>query len=170
MAIPFIDVETMAKWAYFAGFFDGEGYVGFTTLKAPASKKRVNRLINEDGTRRQILLRLGITNTDLAVLEELKTFVAAGGVYVHERKRKKEWKLTYVFATAKQSVIAGLLRGMLPFLRIKKQRAELALKWIESRECGKTRRPISDSEFSIFLTMRVLNKRGAQEITNGDTF
>ena len=96
--------------AYFAGLFDGEGYI---TVSIPRE-------------RNTSVLIVGLGSTDLSVIAELhRTF---GGCVTAvrlssrlSRKRSREWKTTNDGA-------ANFLRIVFPYLRIKKRQAALAFK------------------------------------------
>jgi len=99
--------------AYIAGIFDGEGHIGFYTYKASKNGKRYARLV------------VGITNSYRPVLEWLCEVIGAGRI---QRKRihSERWKACYSF------IIQGLpartfLVAMLPFLRVKRERAMFVL-------------------------------------------
>jgi hypothetical protein len=97
--------------AYFAGLFDGEGYVNVYVPKE----------------RNTAVLFVGIGSTDFSVLEMLKrTF---GGCLtkirissVVSKRVSREWKITNEGA-------ADFLRAVYPYLQIKKRQAALAFKF-----------------------------------------
>lgn len=105
--IPSLEVELAA---YFAGLFDGEGYI---TVHVPQHKNSA-------------VLYAGLGSTDFSVLELLRrTF---GGCLTAVRisskvskKPSREWKITNEGA-------ADFLRTVYPYLRIKKHQAALAFK------------------------------------------
>ena len=93
---------TLTELAYLAGFFDGEGYVGF-----------LSRSIN-----------VSVSNTNYSILEEfLKLF---GGIIrrknfaTRTRRSAFEWRIYGAHA-------AKFLSTISPFLREKRPQAELAL-------------------------------------------
>lgn len=92
-------------WNYIAGFFDGEG-----TLV---------------GRRRGF--RIGITQTNRKVLEEIKKFSGIGHV-CSITKRKKHWKDSWLYFIAKQSDVYRFLKRAEPRLIVKKELAGKAIK------------------------------------------
>lgn len=100
-----------ASAAYFAGLFDGEGYI---TVSVPHDRNTA-------------VLIVGLGSTSLHVLEELR--LAFGGCLTAvrvssriSRKPSREWKITNEGA-------AEFLRSVFPYLRIKKRQAALAFKF-----------------------------------------
>jgi hypothetical protein len=154
MAIP----NKATDWAYLAGFFDGEGTVSVGAVTVPAGMQKANPLALGDGTRKQLRVRFTITNTYRPVLD---TFAAAigAGVFLHTRQRGNR-RLVHVLVTQKMASVRAALRGMLPYLREKRERAELVLRYIESRKVGATRRPISEAEVKMYERARDLNRLG----------
>ncbi len=109
---PLADSSRM-DLAYVAGLFDGEGHIGFYTYKATKNGRRYARLV------------VGITNSYRPVLEWLCEVIGAGRI---QRKRihGEGWKDCYSF------IIQGLaarefLTAMLPYLRVKRERAVFVL-------------------------------------------
>ena len=108
--IPSLEIEVTA---YFAGLFDGEGYISVNV---------------KDGERGGTgVLYVGVGSTDFPVLEDLRrTF---GGCLTKMRissrsskRLSREWKITNGGAVA-------FLKAVYPYLRIKKRQAALAFKF-----------------------------------------
>lgn len=93
------------NWDYIAGFFDGEG-----TLV---------------GRRRGF--RIGITQTNKKVLEEIKNFSKIGHI-CKITKRKFHWKDSWVYFIAKQSDVYVFLEKIKPKLIVKKKLVDKAIK------------------------------------------
>lgn len=75
------------NWNYIAGFFDGEG--------------TVNRCENDR-------YKIGITQTNKAVLEEIQQFSGLG--YIHRiKKRKSHWKDAWLYYISKQEDVYKFL-------------------------------------------------------------
>lgn len=146
----------MITLEYLAGFFDGEGCVNITTR----------------GKSKQVALRVMIVNTDPTILQEIQQVY--GGFLSKPRINKRGWKafrqLTFVGDSA-----VGLLSTLLPFLRIKKRQAELAIefwafqkapgrnmtKYNESGHAFRVRKPeIISGELYFKAQMHELNKKG----------
>ena len=100
-------------WAYYAGLFDGEGHI---TLS-----KRYSR---RDG-RFSYCRSIGITNTNKPVLDKLASQLY-GCIYINNHKRKKRQRTAYVWV-AYGETMRIFLKGVLPYLKIKKGQAEVLL-------------------------------------------
>lgn len=96
--------------AYIAGFVDGEG-----TINICGTNPAVN---------------LSITNTNREILEYIQTQI--GGT-IHTRTRKSDkWKTAYDLALSTKTAIRAIL-WLIPFLRIKKERAIAAIQFDSER-------------------------------------
>jgi len=103
--------------AYYAGFFDGEGNV-------IAFREKDRRFF--DGFRYRV--RTQVSNNNPAPLKEIQA--CYGGrlfVRVNNGNRKPSWYLTFGHPTSQK-----FLSEILPYLRIKRKQAELALEFIKS--------------------------------------
>jgi hypothetical protein len=102
------------NWAYVAGFFDGEG-----CLHAVGS-----------GGQGKGRFRITIAQTNEEVLEEIAEFLQHHGIaaYVLEqspkRSQREHWKMCWNVWITKQSSVVRFIDHVLPYLRVKKQRAE----------------------------------------------
>lgn len=95
--------------AYYAGYFDGEGYVGTTKTNKGA-----------------IALRCVIGSTDPVVLYELKEIY--GGYLLTTNRNPEKWKRQWHWQISSR-MAATFLRDVLPYLRIKKNQAILGLEY-----------------------------------------
>lgn len=101
-----------SEWAYFAGLIDGEGCIGINKF----------RIKNHYTYWR---LRIQVTNTDSNICFWLKRELG-GCVSTHHPHFP--WSTRYVWAiTGKKA--GELLKKILPYLRIKKFQAELAIQF-----------------------------------------
>ena len=112
MTTPRVQPETAA---YFAGLFDGEGWI---RVEVKAGKR--------GGTG---VLIVGVGSTDLRITSEMNQIF--GGCLTSlrtssriSRKLSREWRAT-------NETAADFLREVYPFLRIKKRQAALAFKFRE---------------------------------------
>jgi len=99
--------------AYLAGIVDGEGYIG---ISADHRKRNPDRPCWR--------LKVAVTNTNEWLMQYLK-FSVGGGIIVLKRKNPKpcyQWEIRYGKA-------ADFLKLILPYLRLKKPQAELAIKF-----------------------------------------
>ena len=101
--------DTQLAWA--AGFFDGEGYIGFTPCNG------------------QLALRVEVVQADIRPLLKFKEFF--GGTIIPKKmrllNRKPIWRWSVTTGHAAQ-----MLQQLLPWLTVKFEQAELA---ILSRQC-----------------------------------
>jgi hypothetical protein len=94
--------------SYMAGFFDGEGSIGFGKC------------------RNTIFPRVLLTNTDLSILEEFKD--RFGGDIRALAKRKDGWKQGYYWRLSWTRAVA-FLDAISPYLRIKDRQAHTIFAW-----------------------------------------
>jgi hypothetical protein len=98
--------------AYIAGFFDGEGSI----VISPTGKKA-----------RDLSLTVVIVQTDRVILEWIRAILDCGGG-VHSRSRAGSLGKRECFALQWGGASAAdVLFKLLPYLRVKKGRAEIAL-------------------------------------------
>jgi hypothetical protein len=102
---------------YFAGFFDGEGYIGIAQRKGKISPR--------------YQLDIGITSTNLWILQELKFkfggSICKQGKTTLTRHQAWAWRLFSNQACA-------FLKMILPSLRLKRNQAELAIKFQSNKK------------------------------------
>lgn len=102
--------------AYIAGLFDGEGHVFITEDKRPNYKTSLH------------ILRTGVTNTHKETIEWLfSKFPTTLSKRVRHKEHPK-WKPCY-FWEASSNLAKDFLETILPYLRIKKRQAELAIEF-----------------------------------------
>lgn len=106
--------------AYIAGLVDGEGCIRIERCKKKESIHPYN-----------FRLLVAVTNTNLNVLLWLKEITGVGNIHNHTRSDEKanpKWKQGYVYHIS--SIRArDLLTAILPFLKIKKEIAEIGLQF-----------------------------------------
>ena len=106
--------------AYIAGLFDGEGSIVITTRD---KKKR-------------LILTVVLVNTDITVVDMVHSYFGYGVRAVRSRNGSLGKKPCYVVQWTSSSA-AKVLTALLPYLRIKKARAEIALRFQATmRRCG----------------------------------
>ena len=101
--------ETDLAWA--AGFIDGEGSIGLYRGKHPTSEFYV--------------LRLSVTNTDIRALERLKKMFG-GSINKSNHKSRPTRRPCWAWY-CQCAKGAAALEMLLPYLLVKKERAEIAL-------------------------------------------
>jgi len=104
-----------ATIGYLAGLLDGEGCV--TVIKY----KRNDRQNKND----YYALRLTITNTNRDALKLFHDTFKSGYIYAEKRPN---CKLIYVWASSATAKNKAILKGLLPYLIIKKDKAKLAIR------------------------------------------
>lgn len=103
--------------AWAAGFIDGEGCIRLAkSFKRP--KKR--------GSRVEYALRVQVVNTDIRALHRLKEMFG-GVIYIHTKAGHQTWKPSWVW-TAQSLVAERCLLRIMPWLAIKREQAELAIR------------------------------------------
>ncbi len=108
---------------YIAGFFDGEGSVLF--------KKH-----NDKRGFSYTEINVFITSTDKEVLEEIQEYLKYG-VITETGNHKNGWKHCYRLYINKQLEMLSVLKQLYPYLRIKKEDANKAIEFIESKKKGR---------------------------------
>jgi hypothetical protein len=138
--------------AYIAGIIDGEGCI------------TISRKLSCDGTKGGIQYRLyvQVANTNVDLINFLKTVTGLGNVGYGESKNKKHkpyyrWGLWSIQATQ-------LLRQITPHLVVKHRQAMLGIKFIEAKRDCVGRNGLSKREWAFqkncHKLMSELNKRG----------
>ena len=101
------------KVAYFAGILDGEGCIDARVI--PATKQGYN----------QMLIRIVLTNTDWRLLSWIvENF---GGKLRLKSKRETQYKTIWEWS-CKHEYVVKLLHLVMPYLIVKREEAELALR------------------------------------------
>lgn len=99
--------------AYLAGFIDGEGCI---TIKCNG------------------LVRLSITNTVKPVLDGIRARLGYGSIGRRDNKSNKKHKPCYSLWVTDAVRIRGLLRELMPYLRVKTDAAVAAIRTIDAWE------------------------------------
>lgn len=138
--------------AYIAGLFDGEGSIAIR-------RRAVNPNTGTYGHHLQVV----ITNTDLEVLEWVQS-VLGSYLVTSRQKRREEWAATYAWGASTVQA-ASVLSTLLPFLRIKREPALVAIEFQRrvSSYKGHRHKPLTGEEVAWreeqAATIRALNKR-----------
>ena len=142
-------MTTKEKYAYTAGFVDGEGYIGMV--------KRYDKTGKEPF---YVVPVVKIANTDYEVLYFLKK--EYGGYIGKERtdKKAKNSKPSRMWELRNRKSVEEFLVKITPYLIIKKERADIVLSFI--KECGTWRQYALSQErrLEYYWQMRKLNCRG----------
>lgn len=133
--------------AYVAGIIDGEGSL---TL---AHRKR-NQARGWDSIEPHIT----ITNTDLRLMRYLSSLLNAQ-TYTSHQRAKNHWKPQYSISFSAFADIAALLERIMPYLIIKRRRAEIMLRLIRRRLA---KEPYTDVDWKLVEEFRKENQRGVK--------
>ena len=107
-------------WAYIAGILDGEGSI-FLEEKE-----------NKWGKRNQ-LVHLSIANTDLDMLEWIKNKLNTGAIHILKPTSLTK-KQCYKWQTGSHKVVCAILIKMLPYLKIKRDKAIKIISFVQNKE------------------------------------
>ena len=139
------------KLAYLAGIVDGEGSLLLWMNKSSTDRGQFN-------------LRVNVTSTDKCLVDWI--FQNFGGSIYEcnspSRKSKPNWKKQYLWQINRPEMLQ-FLKDIYPFLIIKKERCEIAIKFRETynkRERNLTKETFG-IRFALFNQMKHLNHRGS---------
>lgn len=111
-----VEQQSPEVYAYLAGFFDGEG-----CIQVSASKKRM--------AKGQFDLHIVTSNTDRHVIEFAQQSLG-GFVHLSKNYDQPNWAPIWVWIASAMPALAAL-KAMLPYLRVKKEQALLAIEFQE---------------------------------------
>ncbi len=124
--------------SYIAGFFDGEGCIGFARCRTSLHP------------------RVLVTNTNIEILEELKN--RFGGDIKPLSLRKENWKQGFSLRLTWLNAMKFLTK-IYPFLILKRRQAETVFAWDAIRP-GRGSDPDFETMQLLADQMRWLNKKG----------
>ena len=149
-----------SAWSYLAGMFDGEGTFSIY-------QNNGNYHTTVDGEKKQYNFtnsRVSITNTNIELMEWLVSHF--GGVYYTHRRAKAVHKIAYDWRPKGKKNTEELILGILPYLVLKKQQANLVLQYIRLGSSQGTERNDVDARRLLMIECQKLNKRGQPLTTN----
>jgi hypothetical protein len=147
-------------WSYLAAMFDGEGTFSIY-------QNNGNYHTTVDGEKKQYNFtnsRVSITNTNIELMEWLVSHF--GGVYYTHRRAKAVHKIAYDWRPKGKKNTEELILGILPYLVLKKQQANLVLQYIRLGSSQGTVRNDVDARRLLMIECQKLNKRGQPLTTN----
>ena len=147
-------------WSYLAAMFDGEGTFSIY-------QNNGNYHTTVDGEKKQYNFtnsRVSITNTNIELMEWLVSHF--GGVYYTHRRAKAVHKIAYDWRPKGKKNTEELILGILPYLVLKKQQANLVLQYIRLGSSQGTERNDVDARRLLMIECQKLNKRGQPLTTN----
>lgn len=110
-------MNTIADLAWAAGIIDGEGSI-FIMKQGRKDRERDTNYV----------LRVSVESTDPYMAQELKKIFPSGAVFSSKRDKRPNNSNTLKWQiNGKRSV--EVLKDLLPFLRVKKEQAELAIQF-----------------------------------------
>jgi hypothetical protein len=142
------------NWPYLAGLIDGEGCL--------SAWKYWNKNRTDCVPYYQYSCRVGITNTNLVLMQKLVQHF--GGGFLCKREATEKHKASYEWRPKGKRNTQLLLLGTLPHLMIKAEQAKLLLEWIDLGYGQQKRRD------EIIGRLNILNQKGSveTETLNGD--
>lgn len=104
-------------WIYLAGFVDGEGCIGSSQQRRKSN-----------GVKREIWRPfLTISQMDHVVLQELYECFEVGVLWLNRTNNCLRWRIDPA------EDLRWILQGLLPYLRLKKSQAEVAIRLLDNR-------------------------------------
>lgn len=134
-----------AVLAYAAGFIDAEGCIHVSLLRPSKANRRITPRYH---------LFLKVSNTDLPILEWLKTKFGGAIVKHHSHNESRvgnEWRAAWHWQISGKSA-QDCLKLILPYLKIKKQQAVTAIEFQDFNQSHSAR-------FQINQEQEVINRR-----------
>lgn len=135
-----------SRLCWLGGIIDGEGMI--TAIKRSEHKRRQAGFIP----------RISIANTDMVMIDEVVAILTQLELVHYLQswtdRGHEHWKRKY------EVIINGILRCsealpiMIPYLVVKRSKAERLLRFCESRRSHPTRTPYSEEEIQLALSLR----------------
>jgi hypothetical protein len=133
---------TEAEKGYIAGIVDGEGNVGVLHAHGP----------------QWISARVQITNTDERLIKWLQEKLGGVARVIHRQTSKH--KTVYALMIEDMRDVKYFLNTIKSYLIVKKEQAEILLKFVDSRIKGWRNKPYSKEEMEMWKKLGELNRRG----------
>lgn len=141
------------EWSYIAGFLDGEGTITMGT-REPIHRKTG-----------YIQPLLCLSNTNLEVMKWIQNRI---GGNIHPRQKHDRWKLQYQLSISPIRHINQVLKSLLPYLIVKRERGKLMQEYCTSRINGRTRYSDKDKElYKKFKAIREADKDHTKAFVEG---
>jgi len=111
------------------------------------------------GNKNKQILRpiINISNTDKFILNWAYNIIRRG--WISHTPKVLHHKVLYIYSIGSKRDAIYVLNIILPYLKIKKQQAQLLLEFCKNHEHGK----YTNRDFEIFNKIKFLNKRGVDE-------
>ena len=147
--------QDKTKWSYLAALIDGEGTLSIYRRLQKTRKYATTQyyMMNH---------RLSVFNTNERLMKWLIS--SFGGVYYTKSRRNTAHKIEYKWRPKGAKNLEKTLLGVLPYLVIKDEQANILLEYIRISMYGERVNPEKREELRIRLA--ALNKRGDSVTTN----
>lgn len=142
-------------WSYLAAMFDGEGCFSIYRHRGQSSNGKPY-----DST----AIRIEVCNTNLELMAWL--IQCFGGKYYSHRREKAHHKIAYYWRPAGRANSERVLLGVLPYLKMKKVQAQIALDYIRLPHNNGFDDTLAAKRKELLEKMQTLNERGIPQTTN----
>lgn len=143
---------TETEKAYIAGILDGEGSISIIRVKSRSNTYKYD-----------FYPKVRVQNTYFPIISWLKEKIGIGSIY-HGKQRNPKWKSLYQWQILSNQA-QELLREVRPYLRIKKELADLVLGFRKNEHNGYPRSSeVYQMQDELYYRMKALNKRGPCKI------
>jgi len=156
-------MNLQSKFAYLAGFIDGEGSFSITKTYSKQIKPYSKKVKEEDKvTVRYVCYKLdvSVTNTNKEVMDWI-AFTFGGKVYSGgNANRNPKYKPRHTWHVSNREACRALITSILPYLIVKKEQAKVALEFIDTyrNSIGNLTDPVVVLEKeNLRIKMRTLN-------------
>ena len=151
---------TETERAYFAGLFDGEGYVSIRTQQGSA-EEAIERAAKSGFGACRFGLVIGVTMTDKNSIFWLHERLGGSAVIDSKTADHPRWNKAWHWRALGDTAIA-VLKQIYPYLRVKKRKAALAFKFQEVKKQARYRKDSHRVHLleEMYLEMKDLNVRG----------
>lgn len=143
-------------WAYLAGILDGEGCIG---VYSRSKQHKGNRQITPA---RSFRPRISVTSTTHNLVDWLQT--SFGGQVEPIQSNNENWKDSYHWDLVDVQTIFAICKNTLPYLKVKKEQAELVLEFPFNVKCNQYTTELTQTTYalkeSLYQRTLKLNKRG----------
>lgn len=152
-------------YAYLAGIMDGEGTLTIMRKRYnPAQFARdiargKRNVIPKTESIYSYYVGITVKNTDFRLIRWLQA--RFGGSYCPDKSRKANWKISYRWQLFGQENQERFLLGILPYIILKEEQANILLEFIRMRGSPDVKR-----RQGMYERMMVLNRRGVSPETN----
>lgn len=157
--------QDKTKWSYLAAMIDGEGCISIARRVSDHKVRNEykSRVKNSTGRVMPYSFRVAVDNTSLTLMKWL--IFNFGGVYYTKNMAVANHKTSYNWRPKGRANIEAVLLGILPYLVIKQEQAEIGLEYV--RMNGEKN---PDKREELYSRMRDLNRKGTAVTTNTPTF